>query len=96
MTESDLLKVVLQLAEEHGVLAHHCNDSRRCSGDNGMPDLILIGKRHIIYVELKSWGRLTQAQRLWKNRLEAAGQEHLTWTPYELKTGEIQETLAWL
>ena len=96
MTEAELLMEVMRLAEENNILAHHCGDSRRCSGNNGMPDLLLVGKHHTMYVELKAWNKLSPSQRLWRDRLTATGQEYAVWTPYELKTGEVQETLAWL
>lgn len=96
MTEQELTNEVLAIAKENGVLAHHCNNSRYCSGDNGLPDLILVGKSHTMFVELKNWGDLTRAQRLWRDRLKDTGIDYELWTPYELKSGHVEEMMAWL
>lgn len=96
MTEQELTNTVLKMAAEHNVLAHHCNDSRYCSGDNGLPDLILVGSKHTMFVELKNFGELRKNQRLWRERLLATGAEYEIWTPYELKSGRVAEILAWL
>lgn len=96
MTEQELCREVERLAEEHDVFYHHCRDSRHCSAVKGLPDYILTGRQHTMFVECKSSGKRTRQQRLWKERLEATGMDYELWTPYDLKTGHIQEIMAWL
>jgi hypothetical protein len=95
MNESVFLEKVISLAEENNVLWFHDYDSRR--NPPGFPDLCLVGRRHVLFAELKNFGKLTSAQRIWRDRVTATDPgAWVIWTPYDLKTGEIEETLRWL
>lgn len=59
------------------MLTHYCPDSRRCDGDRGMPDLLLVGMFGAAFVEVKTPNdRLKPEQTTWKHALRAAGQEY--------------------
>lgn len=66
--------------------AHFCgwkiqHSSMLGDGTPGIPDLILVKKR-VIFVQLKSErGQLTAAQRLWRDKLLAAGACWYLWRP---------------
>ena len=92
MTEQHLLGAVLELARILGVLAHHEPDSRR--SDPGFPDLVLAGKRGVVFAELKTEdGQLSRAQTSWRWRLIASGASWFLWRPANLESGEILEVL---
>ncbi len=68
------------------------NVPRRCSGCGatprvirnpaGLPDLILVRRPRVVWVELKAdRGRLTDAQRDWLADLRASRQEAYLWRP---------------
>jgi hypothetical protein len=97
MTESDLLREVLALAGKHGVLAFHSGDSRRDQGDNGFPDLVLCGSAGVLFAELKDDSRSrSQAQTIWRYRLQSAGQHAPLWRPGDLANGTIEPAIRWL
>lgn len=83
-----MLREILSLCHEHGVLVHHCYNSRLCIGD-GYPDLILIGKHSILFTELKTeGGNLTSSQTTWRYRITAAGGKWVIWRPSDLDHAE--------
>jgi hypothetical protein len=97
MTEAELLREVLRLASEYGVLAHHCGDSRLCQGDAGMPDVFLVGSEHVMWAELKSdTGGTTPDQTTFKWRLLSCGQHRALWRPSHLHDGTVDAAMAWL
>ena len=82
---------VAEWAERYGVLVHHCGDSRRCTGDRGLPDVILAGPRGLLFVELKSsMHGLTEGQRTWHWMLKAAGAQVVTWLPSHFRNGQAE------
>lgn len=92
MTEKELLGAVLIFARVLGILAYHEYDSRR--SDPGFPDVVLAGKRGVLFAELKTEdGQLTHAQTGWRWRLVAAGASWRLWRPADLESGEILEAL---
>jgi hypothetical protein len=99
MTEDELLSRVLQLAAERSVLALHVPDSlSRQMGPawTGWPDLLLVGCTGVLFAELKADGRaalLRPAQRLFRDRLTAAGQPWVTWDPRDLRSGTVARIL---
>lgn len=82
MSEADLQSAVLDLCKLYGLLAYHTHDSRR--SNPGFPDLVIVGRRRIVYRELKSHrGRLSEPQREWLRRLKAVGEDAAVWRPSE-------------
>jgi hypothetical protein len=93
MTEDDLLASVLELAAALHVLAYHTRDSRR-STSPGFPDLVLAGRRGVIFAELKSAGGSMRADQLtWKYELLASGQKWRLYRPADWTTGVIKSDL---
>lgn len=75
MTHGQIIAAIQDRARRRGVLSHHCPDSRRCDGDRGLPDLLLVGMFGAAWIEVKSPGdRLKPDQVTWKHALGAAGQ----------------------
>ena len=93
MDEPRLRAEVLSLAEQLGVLAHYCRDSRRCDGPRGLPDLLLAGPGGLALAELKAGGALEPAQAAWRNILRAAGVTWHLWTPASWYAGAIRREL---
>lgn len=53
----------------------------------GFPDLTLVRKDRLIFVELKAEkGRITEAQKVWLKRLSDAGAECYLWRPSDYDT----------
>lgn len=106
MTETEFLEKVTMMAAGKGLLWHHCTDSRRCDGQRGFPDLVIVGPRGITLVELKIPGGETSAEQdLWHWTLnqvdslcgrecERNGQFHQLWTPSGLENGRIERELS--
>lgn len=93
MTEADLLGEVILACEQHGLYWHHCQDSRHCQGEAGLPDLLIIG-RGILWRELKSEdGRSSRAQLHYLNRLRNTGADVGVWRPEDLDSGRIAREL---
>lgn len=84
MNEDQFLREVISVAHDHGVLVHHCYDSRKCYM-GGLPDLVLVGKNSILFAELKTdYTDLSTSQVLWKYRITAARGQHVVWHPGDL------------
>lgn len=82
ISEKDWQLQVLELAGLYGWMTYHTYDSRR--SNPGWPDLVLCRPQtgELIYVELKTdRGRVSSAQKLWLEALEACGQEVHVWRP---------------
>jgi hypothetical protein len=95
VTEAELLKRVIELADKHKILAFHSGDSRRDMGDRGFPDLCLAGSAGILFAELKDvFGVRSPGQIQWRYRLLSAGQHVALWRPRDL--GDIESALEWL
>lgn len=81
---------VVAYARLMGWRSYHTHDSRR--SDAGFPDLVLIRRPRIVWVELKAdRGRLTGEQRAWLDDLRACGQEVFLWRPSDFR--EIEKVL---
>jgi hypothetical protein len=94
MTEAELLHAVQLLAADYHLQIFHCRDSRRESSGAGFPDLVIAGRRGVLFVELKSFsGSLTPDQRRWGSVLREAGQEWIVWRPSQLVDGTITRAL---
>ncbi len=96
MSEKELQDEVVRLAEKHDVLCFHVPDSRISYGA-GFTDLVLSGTARTIFAELKvddtARGYLKPAQRQWRDRLIASGEDYYLWRPRHLISGEIEETI---
>lgn len=82
MTEAAFQKLVLDAARLFGWLWYHTRDSRGSAA--GFPDLTLVRKGRVLFVELKTAsGRLRAEQIVWAERLAAVGGgvEHHVWRP---------------
>jgi hypothetical protein len=92
-TEAQFQKEVTDMCDERNILWHHCDAAYRCSGHNGLPDLLLIGSS-LLYVELKSsWGHLTGDQNMYKWAIIKAGGSHAVWKPRDLFNGVVEAAL---
>lgn len=80
------------------LLWHHCRNSRSCSGYSGLPDLIIVGPRAAVWVEVKPsrGARLRPEQTTWRYALSAAGHYHNVWTPDDLESGTVRSILLGL
>lgn len=75
LTEADMQHLVEEVAVLHGWRVFHDVDSRRNRA--GFPDLVLVKRPHLLFVELKTkHGRVTAEQRGWMREL--AGVDLLT------------------
>lgn len=93
--ETEQLRRITDLAREHGLLLHHCRDSRHCDGDPGLPDVILVGPGGVMWRELKSSPHnMTRGQSDWKWALRAAGADHGIWLPSHLRNGTLDDEIA--
>lgn len=82
-TEKEFQAAVVQLARLQGWLCYHTYDSRR--SEPGFPDLVLVRDR-VLFWELKGTnGKLSPAQVIWLDKLEAAGAEVDVWWPKDWK-----------
>jgi len=94
MDERALTGKVIRECGRHGLLVHHCPDSRRCTGTPGLPDLIVLGGREILLAELKGRdGETSSVQDLWLYHLHQAGVPYYVWRPQDWEAGTIQEAL---
>lgn len=92
MSEADFQRAVLSLARWLGLLDWHDNDSRRNSA--GLPDLILVGPRGVLWRELKTaTGKLRPAQQTWGTALGIAGQDWDVWRPADLRSGRVKQEM---
>jgi len=93
MTEADFQNQILDLCKHVGLLAYHVYDSRRSVP--GFPDLVIVGKRGVLYRELKTdKGRLSKEQDQWLEALHAAGADASVWRPRDWPTRVQQELQA--
>lgn len=89
MSERDFQTEVIKFAKMLGWVYYHTHLSKNSVA--GFPDLVL-AKDRILYRELKSEkGRLTKDQKMWGERLRAAGGDWQVWRPSQLE--QIYEEL---
>ena len=80
MNENQFQQKVLDLCKWLGLKAYHTFDSRR--SEPGFPDLVIVGKRGIIFAELKSTtGKVSLAQTEWLESIALAGGTAAIWRP---------------
>lgn len=90
MKEAELQAAVLELAHLTGWIVHHSRAVQTMAGrwmtaiqgDPGFPDLVMAHRTGtVLFVELKATqGRLSEAQQVWRHRLEPTGRYRL-WRP---------------
>ena len=94
-SERDFMKAVIEMATLFGWRTWHdsaTNAPRQCwhcgrgtvlkRNDPGWPDLVLVRRPRILFVELKAEGETpTVEQWAWLGELDACGQEAHVWTP---------------
>lgn len=84
---------VEQRATRYGLKVYHTKDPRRSR--KGFPDLVLLGPGGIVYRELKVPPRTTTVeQEQWLALLRQVGQDAKVWQPDDMRSGEIEHTLA--
>lgn len=94
MTHNGLVDAILLDAGRLGIVGHYCPDSRRCRGQAGLPDLILAGRRGILFAEVKTGsGDTTAAQDLWIWYLHESGHVVHIWTERAYADGIVQRQL---
>lgn len=103
MTGGDLVAVsderlltaaVIAECSRLGLLVHHCADARRCEGDRGLPDLIIVSHGGVLFAELKSDDGDTSAdQDRWLYALHTAGVGYVVWRLVDWRAGTIQAHL---
>lgn len=94
MTEAELLKEVMTEALGLGLLVHHCPDTRKCQGQRGLPDLIILGPGGILLAELKDRDGDTSAwQDAWLYKAFEAGVRQALWRPANWESGLIKKRL---
>lgn len=88
MQEDELLRQILTLARQYDVLPFHCYDSRKTTGP-GFPDVVLAGKRELVFAELKTeYSTLTTSQTDWKYRIMSSGNVYEVWRPKDVDHAE--------
>lgn len=106
--ESDFIAQVMGIAQRMGLKVHWCSDSRKCYGDKGFPDLVIIGRHGIRFAELKMPDGDTSAdQDGWAYALHEVGTGPCSscyeydrydtlyelWFPIHLENGTIEKVL---
>jgi hypothetical protein len=103
LSESDLQKAVIEMAQRHHWKVMHPLPGRTARGTGwatttqgngkGFPDLTLVRER-IVFVELKAEGKyLAAEQKEWRDAILAAGGEWYCWKPKDLFGGTIDKAL---
>jgi hypothetical protein len=93
MTERQLQDAVVELCQWLGYLVYHTYDSRR--SQPGFPDLVIVGRKRVIFAELKSdKGKLSGSQAQWYAHLLANGAEAYVWRPTQWKDETIKQVLS--
>lgn len=88
MTEAELQQQIIADCHSRGLWALHVPDSRRLPA--GWVDLIILGRRGSLFVELKSTdGRRSLDQIRVARQLEQAGLTYRLWRPHDYCTGKI-------
>lgn len=79
-TEEAFQQSVIDAAKTLRCLVYHTRDSRRSV--KGFPDLVIVGRRGVLYRELKlDTTQVTEEQQQWLSRLALAGQNAAVWRP---------------
>ena len=88
---AELQDSIVRACVSLGLHVHHCVMNR---SQAGFPDLVIIGRRGVLWRELKvPPDMVTREQRLLGYDLLASRQDWKVWTPAELASGEITREL---
>ena len=99
MTERELQKAVIQLAETTGWMVYHVQNVKghlRAKTSVGFPDLIMIRDGQLVVAELKSEkGKLSQEQIHWLTSFNWLDKNCrvFVWRPEQWLNGDIEEVL---
>jgi hypothetical protein len=100
--EADLERAVIEFAERLGYLVHGVRPAVQKSGSfsdplkgrRGYPDLTLVGKVGVVFLELKSEkGRLDPDQIVWRDALLTAGARYGVIRPEQWHDGTVDALL---
>lgn len=92
-SEAELLTWVLAACERRQILAHHCPDSRACTGTPGLPDLVMVGRK-MLFAELKSRpGETSAEQDNWLWHLNRCVVPWVVWRPQDWSSGIVLDML---
>lgn len=96
MRELDYLTAVYTIASDAAVRVHHCCVSWRCEGENGFPDLVLVGIHGVLFREIKASysDRPSPEQTAWLWLLKAAGADADVWNSEDLLCGRVADEIA--
>lgn len=103
MNEAQLQDAVIDLCRVYGVLVAHFRPARTATGwrtavggdGKGFPDLVLVGRRGVLYRELKSeTGQPSLDQCAWLDALHEAGEDASVWRPSDWPHHIEQELAA--
>lgn len=103
MSEDDLLRTVIDMAQRMGVLVAHFRPAQSKTGrwltavqgdGKGFPDLVVAGGGGVLFRELKAAkGSTTPEQRRWLGMLTTAEADADVWRPADLQSGRIEAEL---
>lgn len=103
MTETQLQNHVIGWAHAQGWRIAHFRTAMTQRGTwrtpvqadaAGFPDLVLVGRGRVLFVELKSQvGVMSAPQKKWREALQEVGAEHYLWRPEEWLNGTIEAVL---
>lgn len=89
-----LVAEIQRRADQRGLLSHYCKASTHCRGSRGLPDLIIAGVHHSIFVEVKTGGdNPSTDQTTWIHTLRAGGQDVLLIREADLEDGSMDDVL---
>jgi VRR-NUC domain len=95
MSERELENSIRAILTDLSLRWYHTFDSRR--SPSGYPDLTIVGRRGVMWRELKTQrGRVTPEQQVWLDTLAAAGSDAAVWRPDSLLSGQIARELSML
>lgn len=102
MTEGELQGGVIDTAHGLGYLVAHFRVAKTERGwrtpveadGKGFVDLVLTGRRRVIFAELKNEKRKVEPeQQVWLDALRVAGAEVYLWRPIDYTSGEVERIL---
>jgi hypothetical protein len=93
MDHAELTRRIVTAASQRGLLTHYCGSARRCTGNPGLPDLLIAGPGGQLWAECKTGGQLDPGQAGWRDVLEAGGARWVRFDPADLWTGRVDKEL---
>jgi hypothetical protein len=94
VTHDEIVKEIQVRAARRAILTHYCGRAERCAGDPGSPDLVLVGRAGVAWIEVKTAGTgPSPAQIRWKYALLSSGQIWEIIHEHDLAPGGAIDTL---